>query len=137
MKKVSALLLAILLTLGMAATFTAPAAAAGLEDITIANEITVYKGFNKKNANYFILLKLKNPDLQFTAEANDMFTINQFNGKMTFNTGLSSRSLGPVKVTVHLGEETKVVEVKALYEWYEYFVIVFAAGLFWISAVNN
>jgi len=133
MKKIIAILLCALL---FAAIFAAPTSAA-ITGYVIDESITVNKGFNKHNADYFQKLDTKNPGFQFTAESNSMFSIDLDTGKMKFNTGFSSLINGPVNVTVTLGTETQVVQVTTRYEWYEYFIIVFAAGLFWISAVNN
>ncbi|MDR2686471.1 MAG: hypothetical protein LBB75_01865 [Oscillospiraceae bacterium] len=133
MKKILAILLVTLLS---AAVFAAPASAA-ISGYTIDEAITVNKGFNKNNADYFQKLDAKNADFEFTAESNNMFSIDMETGKMKFNTGFSSLLYGPAEVTVHLGDETQIVKVTTRYEFYEYFVIVFAAGLFWISAVNN
>jgi len=133
MKKILCILLSALLFVGI---FAAPASAA-ISGYAIDNAITVNKGFNKNNADYFQKLNASNSDFRFTVENNSMFSIDAETGKMKFNTGFSSLIYGPAKVTVHLGEETQVVEVTTRYEFYEFFVIVFAAGLFWISAVNN
>jgi len=132
MKKTLAILLSALLFLGL---FAAPAAAA-IDGVVIADAVTMNRGFNKNGADYFVNLAKNNTGLEFTANAST-FSINQQTGKIKFNTGLASFSLFPEEVTVHRGSETQVVKVTARYEWYEYFVIVFAAGLFWISAVNN
>ena len=133
MKKIFAILLSVLL---FATVFAAPASAA-INGYVIDKSITVNKGFNKNNADYFQKLHAKNSDFKFTAESNSMFSIDLDTGKMKFNTGFSSLINGPVNVIVTLGTETQIVQVTTRYEWYEYFVIVFAAGLFWISAVNN
>ena len=134
MKKLLAVFLAVLTLFSVGAISSS---AASLDSIVRDEEIVVFKGFNKKNADYFEKLDAANPSLEFSAEPNKMFVIDQYTGKLTFATGLSSREYGSKTVTVYLGEETKEIEVTALYEWYEYFVIVFAAGLFWISSVNN
>ena len=128
MKKILAVLLSALL---FVAIFAAPASAA----INAADSIRVHKGFAKNGADYFVNLKKAYPGMTFSVEANNQFTINPTTGKMTFQTGLSS--LRPIPVKVMSGGETKTINVTTYYEWYEYFVIVFAAGIFWIAAVNN
>jgi len=132
MKKTLAILLTALLFTGI---FAAPASAA-ISGVVIADAVTMNRGFNKNGTDYFVNLAKNNAGLEFTAKANT-FSIDQYSGKIKFNTGLGSFALIPEEVTVHRGGETQVVKVTARYEWYEYFVIVFAAGLFWISAVNN
>jgi len=128
MKKVIAIVLSALL---LGAIFAAPASAA----LNVSPSVSVHKGFAKNGADYFEDLKKAYPDMTFSAENNSQFTINPSSGKLTFKTGLPS--ILPVSVTVVSGDETAVVKVTTYYEWYEYFVIVFAAGLFWIAAVNN
>ena len=131
-KLLSVLLSALLLT----AIFAAPASAA-INGYAISDAITVNKGFNKNNADYFQKLDRENPDFQFEAENNRMFSIDRETGKMKFNTGFSSLIYGTVDVKVTLGNDEQIVKVTTQYEFYEYFVIFFAAGLFWISAINN
>ena len=128
MKKILAILLSVLL---IGAIFAAPASAA----INAADSIRVHKGFAKINADYFERLKVAYPDMTFCVEGNNQFSIDPVSGKMKFQTGFSS--LLPIPVTVVSESGTKVINVTTYYEWYEYFVIVFAAGIFWIAAVNN
>jgi len=129
MKKIIAVLLSALLFAGV---FAAPASAA----VEVKASISVHKGFAKNGDNkYFMQLKAANPGTTFDADANSQFTIDRNTGKLTMKTGLAS--LVPVEVRVTSGGVTQVVKVTTYYEWYEYFVIVFAAGLFWIAAVNN
>lgn len=129
MKKILAILLSALLFAGI---FAAPASAA-LNNV--ASSISVSKGFAKNGADYFESLKAADGSLTFSAPSNSQFTINPNTGKLTFKTGPSS--FLPVDVTVSDGTDSQVVKVSVNYEWYEYFVIIFAAGWFWISAVNN
>ena len=128
MKRTLAILLTALLFAGI---FAAPAAAAA----AIPSSVTVHKGFAKINRNVFVDLKAEYPDMTFEAD-NNQFSIDRNTGKLTFKTGLAS-SVVPVDVKVTTGGTTQVVKVTTYYEWYEYFVIIFAAGLFWIAAVNN
>lgn len=130
MKKILAALLAALLLFGM---FTFAAAAD--ETTALASSISVHKGFAKHNADVFEIYKAENPSATFIAGDNNQFSINAATGKLTFKTGPASLSAVEVTVTTDAGQQT--VEVKTYYEWYEYLVIVFAAGWFWIAAVNN
>jgi len=135
MKKLLAILLAAMMLCGISAV---AAQAAEADVITLADlpdSAAIHKGFAKINADFFISVKAEFPDATFTVEPNSQFSINLSSGKMTFQTGFSS--LIPIPVTITSGEDTKVVNVTTYYEWYEYFVIVFAAGIFWIAAVNN
>ena len=128
MKKIIAILLSALL---FGAIFAAPASAA----IVASDSVRIHKGFAKHGANFFVDLKEVYPDMTFSVESNSQFTIELRTGKMKFQTGPSS--IFPIPVTVSSGGETKIINVTTYYEWYEYFVIVFAAGIFWIAAVNN
>ena len=132
MKKILSILLALALTLSIGAIAVS---AADADDLNVAASISVGKGFAKHGAKYFMELKALDPSLTFSAPDNNQFTIHPNTGKLTFKTGLPS--LTPVDVTVTSAEGAHVVQVSTYYEWYEYLVIVFAAGLFWISAVNN
>jgi len=127
MKKALAILLAALLFTGI---FAAPAAAVDVESL-----ITVNKGFTKQGADYFMNLKAANPDMTFSADINTQFTIDPDTGKMTFKTGVSTNI--PSNVYVTSGGVTQVVQVATSYAWYEYFLIVLAAGHFWIALINN
>ena len=127
MKKILAILLSALL---FGAIFAAPASAAisGYQ-----SEITVSKGFAKANANYFSVRHTEGTTYDYTP--NSQFDVN-LDGTLRFKGGPSS--LFPVEVTVaNTNGDTQVVKVSTYYEWYEYFVIVFAAGWFWIYAINN
>jgi len=128
MKKILAILLSALLFVSV---FAAPASAAiaGYTD-----KITVSKGFAKANADYFA--KRHTAGTTYSYAPNSQFDINQ-DGTMRFKGGPSFFGLFPVEVTVKKGADTQVVKVSTYYEWYEYFVIVFAAGWFWIYSVNN
>ena len=137
MKKLLSAVLALVLALGIFSVAAAAASSDNLDDIFPENRVVVYKGFNKKNADYFVKKNANNPGLTFSVEPNPMFIIDEYTGKLTFMTGFSSNVHGPVDVTARLNGESKVIQVRAQYEPYEYFVIIFAAGLFWISAVNN
>ena len=131
MKKI----LSILLALALALSIGAVAASAAAADLNVASSISVGKGFAKNGAKYFMELKALDPSLTFSAPDNDQFTIHPDTGKLKFMTGPAS--LTPVDVTVTSADGAQVVQVSTYYEWYEYLVIVFAAGLFWIAAVNN
>ena len=128
MKKIIAVLLSALL---FVAVFAAPASALS----NIPSSTSVSKGFAKNGADFFVNLKKADASLTFSAPSNSQFTIDYNTGKLTFKTGPSS--FLPVEVTVSDGVESQAVKVTVNYEWYEYFVIIFAAGWFWIAAVNN
>ena len=133
MKKILAILLALVLTVGIGAI---AASAVDVDAVPMETSISVGKGFAKNGAKYFMNLKELDPTLSFSAPENSQFTINPVTGKMTFKTGPAS--LIPVNVTVTFDDgSTLVVKVSTYYEFYEYLVIIFAAGIFWIAAVNN
>ena len=136
MKKILSILLALVLTVGIGAVAASAAEGDAFDDaLNVAASISVGKGFAKNGAKYFMELKAQDPDMTFSVEDNSQFTINPNTGKMTFKTGLPN--LLPIPVTVVSGGDVMTVNVTTYYEWYEYLVIVFAAGIFWIAAVNN
>jgi len=147
MKKILAILLTVAMALGMfalaASAIEVPPAdidaqnAARLQQLFPNNNVRIHMGFAKHNADYFSQHVAANPGMTFSVEPNSLFTINRTTGRLTFNTGPSSLLRGRQTVTVHLGGASRTVNVLAYYEWYEYFVILFAAGIFWIAAVNN
>jgi len=133
MKKILAILLATML---LAGTF-AIAAQAAVNFSSVPSSTTISKGFAKRNADFFRKLDLQDPALEFSVDDDSQFAIDRLTGKMTFKGGPGTTFGGP-KVTIWLGSTVmKEVEVKVVYEWYEYFVILFAAGYFWIYTINN
>ena len=133
MKKLLSILLALLMLAGIGAIAASAEDAAA--DAALPTAIRVHKGFAKHNADFFKNLKKLDGTSTFSAPPNGQFTIDMISGKMTFQTGLAS--IVPIPVTVTSSSGSQTVLVTTYYEWYEYFVIVFAAGLFWIAAVNN
>ena len=127
MKKIIAVLLSALL---LVAVFAVPASA----DIAgYADEVTISKGFAKANADYFS--DRHTAGTTYSYAPNSQFDI-FLDGTMRFKGGPAT-IFSPVKVTVTSGGATQVVRVRVYYEWYEHFVNLFAAGWFWIYAINN
>jgi len=132
MKKLFATLLVMLLLL-----CSVTVAAQAINWNSVPGKITVSKGFAKRNADFFVKLDKEDPALEFKAEPNSQFTIDRLTGKMTFKGGPASVFSGPSVSIFKNNQLVKKVNVRVQYEWYEYFVIIFAAGFFWIYAVNN
>ena len=132
MKKILAVLLATTLLLGAFAV-----AAQAINWNSVSSNITVSKGFAKRNADFFKKLDQEDSALEFSVPNNAQFTIDRQTGKMTFKGGPASMLSGPTVSIWRNDELVKEVSVRVAYEWYEYFVIIFAAGYFWIYTINN
>jgi len=158
MKKLLAILLAAMMTLGMfaiavSADYAADYAAEYAEEINLSasaavlaelfpeDNVRIHMGFAKHNADYFssrategMRFSLVTPTFY---ETDRLFSINRATGAIRFNVGPSSLLRGAQTVRVSLDGAIRDVTVRAYYQWYEYFVIIFAAGWFWMAAINN
>ena len=132
MKKFFATLLVMMLLLCSVAV-----AAQAINWNSVSDNIVVSKGFAKRNADFFVKLDKEDPSLEFKVEPNSQFTIDRATGKMTFKGGPASLLSGPAVSIFKNDQLMKKVNVRVVYEWYEYFVIIFAAGYFWIYTINN
>ena len=149
MKKLLAILLAGMLTLGAfaVAAYAEPAEEIELQNATtlatlfVYDEVSMNMGLFKQNASYFADIAAANPEmnLTFNSNSNTLFTIHPTTGVMSFKSGFSSLLRGSHSVTItHAGElhNQRVIKINAYYEWYDYLLVVFAFGLFWLPGVN-